>query len=109
MGTQGSLQGELSAEDSEDFRLLEVSPAASKDEILASFRRKALQLHKHGHCVDVDQFHLLNNACQRRVTYGGSLPHVAFTSATDPLAVHLLVGADPRESRYREPSLAILD
>lgn len=93
----------------EDCALLGVETTADKDTVLSAFRHKALELHTSGHCTDVDLFHRLNNACQRRVAHGRFLPHVAFQGKCDDLAVHLLVGADPRDSRYREPSAAIMD
>lgn len=93
----------------QDCALLGVETSVDKDAVLSAFRRKALELHQKGHCTDVDVFHKLNNACQRRVAHGRFLPHVAFKGKCDDLAVHLLVGADPRDSRYRDPSAAIMD
>mmetsp|Transcript_19712 Transcript_19712/g.54153 ORF Transcript_19712/g.54153 Transcript_19712/m.54153 type:complete len:375 (+) Transcript_19712:51-1175(+) len=93
----------------ESLKLLGVGADATAQEVESAFRRRSHKLHKHGHCIDLEAFHGLNNAYHYWLAHRVSPPRGAFAGGGDLLAHYLLIGTDPGESRYRECSVGIMD
>lgn len=95
----------------EDDTLLGIDTGADRDVLDSAFRFRARDMHAHGHCVKIDDFHELNNAynrCRARLSNSG-WRNAYRGGSTDILAHYLLIGTDPSESRYGESVSGLLD
>lgn len=95
----------------DDEILLGVNPDVNRESLQSAFRHKARNMHAHGHCIKIEEFHELNNAymrCQARMTNSG-WKNAYRGGSTSILAHYLLIGTDPSESRYGEAVTGLLD
>jgi len=93
----------------QDLAILGADADATWEQVDSAFRKRSHKLHKHGHCIDLEAFHELNNAYQRWLARRSGIPSNAASKSTDVLAHYLLCGSDPFDSRYRECAVGILD
>lgn len=114
LDTEQNCSGAAASSDAEDEHrvkdeaLLGVAAGVDRHTLESAFRHKAREMHAHGHCVMMDEFHALNNAygrCLARLS--GSI--TAYKGGGDIFAHYLLVGMDPGESRYGEAADGLLD
>jgi len=85
------------------------NPETNRRDLELAYRREARKLHRHGQCIDRDAFHRLSEAYQICTLERLATPNMVPKGGSDILAHYLLVGTDPRGSRYHEYARGVLD
>jgi len=91
--------------------VLGLTPDADRHAIDSAYRHLSKQCYQNGCCVDLEKFEVVTRArsyCLKNIL-APRLEAGFSQKKNDFLALYLLVGTDPHESRYLESSRAILD